>query len=192
MTGGRLSAALLAALLLSGCASRLTPPPAGLELLPAEPTLWKMSLRRGERPLYAGLLLLRPEGEGGSLVLLDSTGIKLLAEQVTGDGEVVAVKALRPVADRGLPAFLGRAAHRLFWTGLPAAGETCRPLTPGELCLGLDEGGRLVKIRRWGPFVLWRGGYSINNEGPVPRVVEARLDGGWFTPGIDLRRQNGE
>jgi len=180
---------LILAALLSGCASHLAPPPTGLELLPAEPTLWKLSLARGDRTLYSGLLLLSRVEAGGRLVLLDSTGIKLLEERLDGVGEVSGIKALRQVADRGLPALLGRSIYRLFLTAPPEAGKTCRPQSPGELCLGLDSAGRLVKIRRWGPFVLWEGAYSINNGEPVRQTVEASLGGGWFTPEVRLRRQ---
>jgi hypothetical protein len=182
-------AGLILAALLSGCASLLTPPPPGLELLPAEPTLWKMSLARGDRTLYSGLLLLSRVEGGGHLILLDSTGIKLLEERVNGVGEVFGIKALRPVADRGLPAFLGRSIYRLFLTAPPEFGETCRPQSSGELCLGLDPAGRLLKIRRWGPFILWQGAYSINNEEPVHETVEARLGEGWFAPEVKLQRQ---
>jgi hypothetical protein len=180
---------LILAALLSGCASHLAPAPAGLELLPAEPTLWKLSLARGDRTLYSGLLLLNRGEAGGRLVLLDSTGIKLLEERVDGGGEVSGTKALRQIADRGLPAFLGRSIYRLFLTAPPERGETCRPQSPGELCLGLDSSGRLVKIRRWGPFVLWEGAYSINNGEPVRQALEASLGEGWFTPEVRLRRQ---
>ncbi len=182
---------LILAALLSGCASHLSPPPAGLELLPAEPTLWKLSLARGDRTLYAGLLLLSRVEVGERLILLDSTGIKLLEEQVTGAGEVIGIKALRPVADRGLPDFLGRSIYRLFLTVPPESGEICRPQGLGELCLGLDPAGRLIKIRRWGPFVLWEGDYSINNEGPRRQTAEANLAEGWFTPEVRLQRQFG-
>lgn len=181
-------AGLILAVLLSGCATRLSPPPAGLELLPPEPTLWKLSLARGESTRYSGLLLLSRSEPGVHLVLLDATGIKLLEERVTESGEVVGIKALRPVADRGLPAFLGRSIHRLFLTELPAPGETCRTQATGELCLGLDPAGRLVKIRRWGPFVLWEGVYSIINEGPVGQTDKASLAGGWFSPEVRLQR----
>lgn len=185
----RLFMGLVCVALLSGCGARLAPPPSGLELLPAEPSLWKLSLERRGRPLYAGLLLLSRTQEGGRLVLLDATGIKLLEELVASDGEVTGIRALRPVADRGLPVFLGRSIHRLFLSGEPAPGESCLAQASGELCLGLDEAAGLVKIRRWGPFVLWQAAYSINNEGPVRRALEARLDGGWFAPEVKLERQ---
>ena len=110
---------------------------------------------------------------------------------MTGAGEVTAIKALRPVADRGLPAFLGRSIQRLFLTEPPLAGDSCRAENVGQLCLGFDPTGRLRKIRRWGPFVLWEGEYSINNEEPAGQTVEATLAGGWFAPGVRLRRQFG-
>ncbi len=178
---------ILGLALLAGCAPILNPPVPGLALRPVAPTLWKLTLRHGGRPLYAGLVLLRPEAGGTEVVLLDATGIKLLAERVTAGGEVVEVKALRPVADRGLPDFLGRAVYRLFLAGEATPERICRPAGLGELCLGRDEQGELVKIRRWGPLVLWRAYYSINND----KVSAARLPGGWFTPEVRLERQPG-
>jgi len=182
-------AGLILAAFLSGCATHLMSVPAGLKLLPDEPTLWKLSLERGDRPLYTGLLILKRDADGERLVLLDSTGIKLLEERVTGRGEVVGIKALPQVADRGLPQFLGRSIYRLFMTDAPEAGEACRPQTTGELCLGFDPAGRLVKIRSWGHFVLWWGKYSINNEQPNGHAAEAALAEGWFAPEVKLQRQ---
>jgi len=182
--------ALLCGLLLTGCATTLRPPPADLVFLPAEPSLWKLSLRHHDQPLYAGLLALSrgPDGSAG-MVLLDPTGIKLLEGRVAAAGEIFAVKALRPVADRGLPAFLGRAVQRLFLGVVPGSGQVCREESPGELCLGLDERDRLVKIRSWGPFVLWGADYSLNNDGEAPLVIGAALDGGWLTPEVRLERR---
>jgi hypothetical protein len=123
------------------------------------------------------------------MVLLDPTGIKLLEGRVQVSGELLGVKALRPVADRGLPDFLGRVLQRLFLLPPPPAGATCRPAGLGELCQGLNEAGRLVRIRRWGPFVLWAADYSINNESAAPLLTSARLAEGWLAPEVGLARR---
>lgn len=183
-----LAVALLTALL-GGCATHLSPAPAYSAMLTAEPSLWKLALRRSEEPRYTGLLLLSRGEEETSMVLLDPTGIKLLEEQVNAAGEVAEVKALRLVADRGLPDFLGLVVQRLFLLPPPPVGETCRPEGLGKLCQGLNESGRLVRIRRWGPFVLWAADYFINNDGKVPLLTEARMSEGWLAPEVGLERQ---
>lgn len=180
---------LLFAALLGGCAARLSPAPANLARLPAEPSLWKLALRSGGEARYTGLLLLSQGEAGTGMVLLDPTGIKLLEGQVKETGEVVAVKALRPVADRGLPNFLGGVVQRLFLMAPPPAGETCRPAGFGQLCQGLNESGQLSRIRSWGPFVLWTADYSINNEVAPPLLTGARLGEGWLAPEVGLARQ---
>lgn len=180
---------LLLAALLGGCAAHLRPAPAALVMLPSEPTLWKLALRRGGEPRYTGLLLLSRGEEGVGMVLLDATGIKLLEGRVAESGEMDAVKALRPVADRGLPDFLGRVVQRLFLLAPPPGGEICRPEGYGKLCQGLNEAGRLVRVRSWGPFVLWAADYSINNESASPLLTTARLGQGWLAPEVGLERR---
>ncbi|HSH12727.1 MAG TPA: hypothetical protein VLA15_03225 [Desulfurivibrionaceae bacterium] len=180
---------LLLATLLGGCAAHLRPAPAASVMLPSEPTLWKLALRRGGEPLYTGLLLLSRGEEGAGVVLLDATGIKLLEGRVAESGEMIAVKALRPVADRGLPDFLGRVVQRLFLLAPPPVGETCRPEGFGKLCQGINDAGQLVRIRGWGPFVLWAADYSINNEVAPPLLTTARMGQGWLAPEVGLERR---
>lgn len=182
-------AALLLAALLAGCGAHLTPALTNPALLPSEPTLWKLALRRGGEPRYTGLLLLSRADEGIGMVLLDPTGIKLLEGLVKESGVVAEVKALRPVADRGLPDFLGGVVQRLFLLPPPPVGETCRPEGLGKLCQGFNEAGQLVRIRSWGPLVLWAADYSINNETAPPLFTGARLDEGWLTPEVGLERR---
>jgi len=179
----------LLAALLAGCAVNLYPAPPAQTQLPDGPTLWKLALRRGGEPLYTGLLLLGQGKEGTGMVLLDATGIKLLEGRVSVSGELSGVKALRPVADRGLPDFLGQAVQRLFLFAPPPVGDTCRPEGWGQLCQGLDESGRLLRIRRWGPWALWRADYSLNNDGLVPVLAGARLGQGLLTPEVGLERR---
>lgn len=180
---------LLLAALLAGCAAGLPRSAAAPELLPAEASLWTLALRRGGEPLYSGLLLLSRGEDGAGLVLLDATGIKLLEGRVNQAGEMSGVKALRPVAERGLPEFLGRVVQRLFLLAPPPPGETCRPAGFGQLCQGLAADGRLVRLRRWGPLSLWEADYSINNEATLPVVAGARLAEGWLTPEVALTRR---
>lgn len=180
---------LLITVLLAGCATHLSRSTAAPALLPAEPSLWKLALRRGGEPRYTGLLLLSKGEDGIDMVMLDATGIKLLEGQVRESGEVVGVKALGPVVDRGLPDFLGGVVQRLFLLAPPPTGETCRPEGFGKLCQGFNESGRLVRIRSWGPFVLWTAGYSINNEIAPARLIGAHLDEGWLAPEVGLERR---
>lgn len=180
---------LLLVILLAGCATVLRPAAVDLVQLPNEPTLLKLTLRRGGEPKYTGLLLLSRNGQGTDMVLLDATGIKLLEGRLSESGELCQVKALRPVADRGLPDFLGQAVQRLFQTAPPPVGETCRPEGWGKLCQGLDESGQLVRIRRWGPLPLWAADYSLNNAGASPQLTGARLKQGWMSPEVCLERR---
>lgn len=182
---------LLFTALLAGCGAHLRPTPINPVLLPTEPTLWKLALRRGGEARYTGLLLLRRDEKGVGLVLLDPTGIKLLEGRVNEAGEVTGVKALRPVADRDLPNFLGGVVQRLFLLAPPPAGETCRPAGFGQLCQGLNSAGQLARIRSWGPLVLWAADYSINNDGPAPLLTGARLEQGWLTPEVGLEQRLG-
>lgn len=180
---------LLLAALFAGCAPALRPFGAPPPSLPAEPTLWTLALRRGGEPLYTGLLLLSRSEAGAGMVLLDPTGIKLLEGQVSEAGQVTGVKALRPVADRGLPDFLGQVVQRLFLRAPPPPSATCRPEGFGQLCQGLDRYGQLVRFRRWGPFVLWSADYSINHEDEPALLTGARLGQGWLTPEVALERR---
>ncbi len=182
-------AAVLLGAWLAGCAAHLSPAPTNPALLPAEPTLWKLALRRGGEARYTGLLLLSRDEKGTGMVLLDPTGIKLLEGRVNETGAVTGVKALQPVADRGLPNFLGGVVQRLFLLAPPPVGETCRPAGFGQLCQGLNGSGQLVRIRSWGPLVLWAADYSINNEIAPPLLTGARLDEGWLTPEVGLERR---
>lgn len=177
---------LLLALLLGGCAAELLPTQASWPELPAESSLWTLALKRGGEPLYTGLLLLNRDETGVGMVLLDPTGIKLLEGQVLTGGGLSGVKALRPVAERGLPDFLGQAVQHLFLETPPPVGASCRTVERGSLCQGLNQAGGLARVRRWGPFVVWRADYSTDNEGAGSKLTGARLGQGWLSPEVAL------
>jgi hypothetical protein len=179
---------LAVALHLYGCAATpLQPYPQARELLPEGQTLWTARIGRGNSPLFAGLLLLNKTGPDLEAVLLDATGIKLLAEKVLASGEVTVVSALPPVRNKRLGPFLGTGLHRLFSDPGGPAGQACRRDGLLELCFGTDESGHLRKFRRLGPFVLWSGDYFINNH----EISSARLNSGWLTPYLHLERSGG-
>jgi len=178
--------------LLSGCGGGLVVSAVSPELPAAEPTLWTLRMGRGDREIFAGLLAMRNEGTVIRVVLLDSTGIKLLEEEISSSGEVTVIKALPAVRDKRLPFFLGEGLYRLFFNAGGDGGEVCRRDGFARLCLGEKDSGGLVKLKRFGPFVLWRADYFINNYGSGPVISGARLNSFWPAPYLDLRRNVGD
>ena len=181
--------ALICLGLLSGCGGGLVASGVSPELSPSESTLWTLRLGRADREIFSGILALRNEGDVIRAVLLDSTGIKLLEENIFRSGEVTVIKALAAVKDKRLPSFLGEGLHRLFFSSGGFGGEVCRPDGIASLCLGEKGPGRLVKLRRFGPFVLWRAEYFINDHGSGVLVNRARLNSFWPAPYLDLRKK---
>ena len=182
---------LLLIILLSqvyGCGVALQPYPHSSGLFPDGQTLWTIRIGRGESQLFAGLLALNRQGDELEAVLLDSTGIKLLEEKVFSSGEVEIISALPAVRNKRLGPFLGEGLFRLFFIPTGFIEEPCRRQGLFELCFGGEEEDHLVKLRRLGPFVLWRGDYFINNYNSEPVVAGARLNGGWLTPFLQLDR----
>lgn len=181
--------ALIFLWLLTGCGATMVVSTVSPELSVAEPSLWTVRLGRGDQEIFAGLLVLRNEGDAIRAVLLDSTGIKLLEERVSASGEVTVIKAISAVKNKRLPAFLGEGLYRLFFNSAGFAGEVCRRDGFARLCFGEEDSGQLVKLRRFGPFVLWRADYFINNYGSGSVISGARLTSFWPAPYLDLQRR---
>ena len=175
--------------LLTGCGGTVVVSAVPPELSVAEPSLWTVRLGRGDQEIFAGLLALRHEGDAIRAVLLDSTGIKLLEERIASSGEVTVIKAISAVKDKRLPSFLGEGLYRLFFNSDGFGGELCRRDGLARLCLGEQDSGQLVKLRRFGPFVLWRAEYFINNYGSSSVISGARLNSFWPAPYLDLQRR---
>lgn len=175
--------------LLTGCAAKLQPYGGAGDKLLDDRSVWTLRIGRGNSQLFAGLLALNRKDGGLEAVLLDSTGIKLLAEKVSAEGEVEIVSILPAVKNRGLAPFLGEALYRLFL--LDGGVASAVPCLRGGLitkCFGIDSDGRLVKFRRLGPWVLWSGDYSVIHGGSSPVLARARLNSGWLTPYLELER----
>jgi hypothetical protein len=175
--------------LLSGCGGGIVVSAVSSDLSIAETSLWTVRLGRGDQEIFAGLLALRNEGDSIRAVLLDSTGIKLLEERISSSGEVQVIKAIPAVRDKRLPSFLGEGLYRLFFNSEGFAGELCRRDGFASLCFGEQDSGQLVKLRRFGPFVLWRADYFINNYGSRSVISGARLNSFWPAPYLDLQRR---
>ena len=175
--------------LLTGCGGGMVVSTVSPELSVAEPSLWTVRLGRGDQEIFAGLLVLRHEGDAIRAVLLDSTGIKLLEERVSASGEVTVIKAISAVKNKRLPSFLGEGLYRLFFNSEGFDGEVCRRDGFARLCFGEEDSGQLVKLRRFGPFVLWRADYFINNYGSGSVISGARLNSFWPAPYLDLQRR---
>ena len=117
-------------------------------------------------------------------------GIKLLEEKIGRGGEVEVVSGIEAVTSRRLPVFLGEGIHRLFYVPGAQDGKVCRKDGfVAKVCLGEEADGHLVKLRRIGPFVLWRGDYFINNYGSPEGMSGASLDSGWFVPTLLLEKK---
>ncbi|MBU0480828.1 MAG: hypothetical protein KKG47_06985 [Proteobacteria bacterium] len=184
--------ALLAILLIGflvGC-SRLTVSSVGPEqLLPVERSLWQLNIGSRQNPQFTGLLALRISGSGIEAVVLDSTGIKLLAEKIGPDGEIEVQTALPVIREKGLPAFLGTGLHRIFQSAAGKTSVPCRQEFLLQRCFGEKSNGRLIKSVGFGPFELWSVEYLINKERTEPGVSGAVLDSGWFIPLLRLERK---
>ena len=177
---------------LYGCAAGLQPYPDHPELFSDGQTLWEVRIGRGDSQFFAGLLALNKKGEGLEAVLLDSTGIKLLEEKVLSSGEVEIVSALPAVRNKRLGPFLGEGLFRLFFTPPGLADEPCRRDGLFKLCFGAENEDHLVKFRRLGPFGLWSADYFINNYDSESVLTGARLNGGWLTPYLQLKKSGGD
>ncbi|MBU0483430.1 MAG: hypothetical protein KKB30_02815 [Proteobacteria bacterium] len=174
-----------------GCATGLRPYADSSELFTDGQTLWEVRIGRGSSQRFAGLLALNKKGEVLEVVLLDSTGIKLLEEKVLATGKVEIVSALPVVRNNQLGSFLGEGLFRLFFNSTEFTAEPCRGDGLFELCFGLEEEGHLVKFKRLGPFVLWSGDYFISNYDSLDVLTGAVINGGWLTPYLKLKKSGG-
>jgi len=180
---------LVALLLLAGCGTGLQVSNSLPELAGGEPTLWTVRLGRGGSELFAGILVMRRDEDMIKAVLLDSSGVKLLEEDVYRNGEYNITKALPLVRDKGLPAFLGKSLARLFFNNGDFHREVCRWDGFSRICSG-ERGGQQVKLAKFGPFVLWSADYSINNYGPRSLIAGVRLNSFWPAPYLEMERKD--
>ncbi|MFN2366685.1 MAG: hypothetical protein ABR523_09530 [Desulfurivibrionaceae bacterium] len=175
---------------LYGCAVGLQPYPEADKLFPDGQTLWEIGIDRGGSRLFAGLLALDLKEDALEAVLLDGTGIKLLEERGSASGELEKVAIFPAVGNKRLAPLLGEGLHRVFLAG-EEGGQVCRRQGLFELCFGVESRGHLVKLKRLGPFVLWSVDYFINKYDSVEVIDKARLDSGWWSPALHLKRRLG-
>lgn len=137
----------------AGCARPALPPSAAPAWAAARQNeLWKIQIIHWGTLKFSGLLGIRHEHNALYHVLLDATGIKLLEARVTAEGAREPIRDLSVLEGHRLPEFLSATLYRIF---LLAPGTT-----PGGWNLlpnlRLEENeGRLRKVARWGPLVLW-------------------------------------
>jgi hypothetical protein len=176
---------------LYGCAAGLKPYPDGDGLFPDEQSLWEIRINRGGSQLFAGLLVLDRKGQSLEAVLLDGTGIKLLAERVLASGEVENVSVSPAVRNKRLAPLLGDGLHRMIFSFGEEGGSACYRDGLFEYCFGAESESHLVKFKRLGPFVLWSVDYFINKYDSTIAVDNARLDSNWPVPSLILKRSGG-
>lgn len=175
-----------------GCANVLQPYPQAAELFPDGQSLWQIRLGRGESQLFTGLLALDKEQDQLTAILLDSTGIKLMEESILATGKIEVITLLPAVRNKRLAPFLGKGLFRLFFSTTDFKDEPCQRNGLFKLCFGVNDDGQLIKSRNMGPFVLWSSNYFINNHGSTPGLTEVKLNAGWFTPYLQLKKSGEE
>lgn len=180
---------VIVAIFLSACAQIEKSRVERDNLLPTGRSLWQLTIGKQEKPKFTGLLALRGSEQGLEAVLLDSTGIKLLAERITPDGRIEIQSAIPVIKEKGLPSFLGKGLHRIFLSGADVGPVPCRQDSLIRRCFGESRNGRLGKSASFGPFELWSVEYLINKDNDLSPVSGAILDSGWFVPSIGLERR---
>ncbi len=172
---------------LGGCSGILHPSVVHDQMLPPGRSLWRLTIGDQDKPEYTGLLALRDSGDMLDLVLLDSTGIKLLSQRIYPDGEIEIQSAVPLVKEKGLPAFLGKGLSRIFQHDEKNAAQPCYRDVLVKKCFGEDSKGRLVKSGHIGPFKLWSAEYFINKDKKGrEHLSDVTLDRGWFVPALRL------
>ncbi|MBU0729657.1 MAG: hypothetical protein KKE17_11760 [Proteobacteria bacterium] len=133
----RIVAAILSLFFLWGCGASSFQPLSRLDhSMTSENSLWHLSLKHREKERYSGLLGLREIEGGMHLVLLDSTGIKVMEATTDKHGNVELISALDAVKDTGLADYLGQALNRIFFLepdSLPCAYEGMMHLCQGNI-----------------------------------------------------------
>ena len=158
------------------------------QMLPTGRSLWQLTIGNPETPRFTGLLALRESAESMDVVLLDSTGIKLLSERIESGGEIAVQSAVQLVKEKGLPEYLGNGLYRIFQFGNGKDDALCSQTFLLSTCFGEDTEGRLVKSGHFGPFQLWSVEYFIKKESDVFLLSGITLKQGWLKPDILLKR----
>ncbi|MDF1614735.1 hypothetical protein [Desulfurivibrio dismutans] len=111
------AALILLVMLLAGCALPARPPEPSLQasyIDIAADALWRVTISQGEERKFSGLLGTRRENGGLHYVLLDGTGVTLLAARLSADGEMTKLRQLGVFDGHRLPDFLATSLYRIF------------------------------------------------------------------------------
>lgn len=158
-------------LMTTGCAAgimRVVPPPT---LAITGETLWKMEVEHQGVEQFSGLLALRKEPDGTALVLLDPTGLRLLAGFVPQAGDFRVDECMRPVAATRLPDLVALSVQRVFH---PGSGDAAW-YEEGEGAERLP-----VRAETLGPFLLWSVHYRpAAADAPLPAFSSAEMRAPW-------------
>ncbi len=115
-------------------------------------TLWQLQIIRQQSTLFTGLLALRNQQNGLSVILLDSTGITLLQGVITCDGEMEVEKTLIPPRYDSLPWILAKALTAISFT---EATESCDRFYLTSITFEKKDN-VATTTKKIGPFTQWQ------------------------------------
>jgi hypothetical protein len=171
----RVICSIIVLIIFSGCAPKvLLPEDYFLEKVPviAENNLWLLRIEQGKEEKFSGVLVLQQKNDNIDLVLLDPTGIKIMAEKITRTGEIQISSAIEKIKESRLPNYLGRAIHRIFYLN-PDKSSCANKF--GRLCWSDSQPDFFGKEATFGPFQRWSVKYwDYNKSLDTPLRIEHR------------------
>ena len=180
----RLLFSVLLLITIAACSVKEMPPfPEMRRTLADRESLWQMRLEHRGRERFSGILALRSEENNIRMVLLDSTGIKLMEAVVGGNHKFEVVYAMKIVQDHNLPEYLCRSLEKIFLETpdeLPCSGGWLY-----RLCRYAVSDGHGRKRASWGPIPLWKVDFLVDTSHPLT-MKRAVLDSPWPGPKLIL------
>ncbi len=169
---------------LFGCSAQdMRPFPRIPAALSTSESLWQVRIEHWRKERFSGLLALRKAGEDIGVVLLDSTGIKLMEAVVSRDRAPRIIYAMHAIREHNLPDYLCRSLQRIFH--VEPDGQPCSRAWLYSLCRYALTSEHGIKRAGYGPVVLWKVDFFTDSSNADPMVRSIRYSS-WPGPKLKL------